>query len=95
MFIYTYHSLYIPSADSKSFLFQVLPRNEHEPSWVSNTTLNGILENVTVASNTERGTTIVTLAASDNDAGRDGTITYQLIAAISGVYSHLDFTRYL
>ncbi|XP_041349470.1 protocadherin Fat 4-like [Gigantopelta aegis] len=62
---------------------QVLPRNEHDPTWTSNTTLNGVLQNQTTASNIARDSSILTLAASDDDAGPDGTIIYQLISTIS------------
>ncbi|XP_067685433.1 protocadherin Fat 4-like [Haliotis asinina] len=85
-----------PRTGTTTVIVNVLPENEDTPAWgtfvpayVSGTPYP-VLENANV------GTSVVTIAATDSDAGNDGTITYTLLsttaaggAAVAGIF-HLD-----
>ncbi|XP_067665108.1 protocadherin gamma-A12-like [Haliotis asinina] len=56
---------------------EVVPDNEHTPSWVYPAPDETVTE-VAISESAGLGTPVLTLAATDDDLGEDGTLTYSL-----------------
>ncbi|XP_046544492.1 protocadherin beta-11-like [Haliotis rubra] len=58
---------------------EVVPDNEHTPSWVYPLPDDNFTE-VAISESVGLGTSVLTLAATDDDLGEDGTLTFSLIS---------------
>ncbi|XP_046548571.1 LOW QUALITY PROTEIN: protocadherin Fat 4-like [Haliotis rubra] len=85
-----------PNVATATVVVSVLPENEGTPAW--GTFVPAFVSGTPypVSENANVGTSVVTIAATDSDAGNDGTITYTLVTTtgagvgtVSGIF-HLD-----
>ncbi|XP_067685338.1 fat-like cadherin-related tumor suppressor homolog [Haliotis asinina] len=68
-----------PRTGATVILVKVLPRNEFAPSWkMSNGTMATPLTDVHLAKDTDVGTIVSVMAATDQDLGEDGKVSYFL-----------------
>ncbi len=66
----------------------VKPENEFDPVWTSPAVDgSGNFNSITINEDTEIGTVVATFAATDDDSGNDGDVTYSISDVIAGTSS--------